>query len=116
MSPDQAADSDLGGRDPRAEAERLVAAALATASMAANGLGHLATGSGECCACPICRGIAALRDPSPEFAERLATAAGDLAVGVASVLRVFGTASGAPAETGASATDVTEGVEVKGQT
>nr|WP_254910112.1 hypothetical protein [Micromonospora sp. NBS 11-29] len=48
-----------------------------------------ATGSAECCVCPVCRGIAALRDPSPEFAERLATGAGDLAAGVASVLRAF---------------------------
>lgn len=48
-----------------------------------------ATGSPECCVCPICRGIAALRDPSPEFAERLATGAGDLAAGVASLLRAF---------------------------
>ncbi|PWU61324.1 hypothetical protein DLE60_06230, partial [Micromonospora globispora] len=55
-----------------------------------------ATGSPECCVCPICRGIAALRDPSPEFAERLATGAGDLAAGVASLLRAF--ASAEPAE------------------
>jgi hypothetical protein len=105
----------------REEAERLVAtllaaARLATAAPGAAGpwgplggilsgvLGHtpaggsaggtgFATGSPECCVCPICRGIAALRDPSPEFAERLATGAGDLAAGVASLLRAF-----APAE------------------
>jgi hypothetical protein len=53
--------------------------------------GHtgLATGSAACCVCPICRLIAALRDPSPEFAERLATGAGDLAAGVASLMRSF---------------------------
>ncbi|MEU2614845.1 hypothetical protein ABZ570_25145 [Micromonospora sp. NPDC007271] len=62
------------------------------ASEAASGAGF-ATGSPECCVCPVCRGIAALRDPSPEFAERLATGAGDLAAGVASLLRAF-----APAE------------------
>ncbi|WNM37524.1 hypothetical protein RMN56_20400 [Micromonospora halotolerans] len=50
---------------------------------------RFATGSAECCVCPVCRGIAALRDPSPEFAERLATGAGDLAAGVASLLRAF---------------------------
>ncbi|WP_433282418.1 hypothetical protein [Micromonospora sp. CA-244673] len=50
---------------------------------------RFATGSPECCVCPVCRGIAALRDPSPEFAERLATGAGDLAAGVASLLRAF---------------------------
>ncbi|SCE89746.1 hypothetical protein GA0074695_1985 [Micromonospora viridifaciens] len=54
---------------------------------------NFATGSPECCVCPICRVIEALRDPSPEFAERLATGAGDLAAGVASLLRAF-----APAE------------------
>ncbi|MGC4896906.1 hypothetical protein [Micromonospora sp. DT31] len=50
---------------------------------------RFATGSAECCVCPVCRGIAAVRDPSPEFAERLATGAGDLADGVASLLRAF---------------------------
>ncbi|MFF4890693.1 hypothetical protein [Micromonospora chersina] len=65
-------------------------------SSARSGLGAgFATGSPECCVCPVCRGIAALRDPSPEFAERLATGAGDLAAGVASLLRAF-----APAEPG----------------
>ncbi|MEV0154618.1 hypothetical protein AB0H57_12870 [Micromonospora sp. NPDC050686] len=57
--------------------------------------GGFATGAPECCVCPICRGIAAVRDPSPEFAERLATGAGDLAAGVASLLRAFASA-GAP--------------------
>ncbi|MGA4730047.1 hypothetical protein ACWEOS_07525 [Micromonospora taraxaci] len=102
----------------REEAERLVATLLAGARLASAGsaggafgslggvlagvLGHsggsggrpgaggaFATGSPECCVCPVCRGIAALRDPSPEFAERLATGAGDLAAGVASLLRAF---------------------------
>ncbi|MEV6811247.1 hypothetical protein [Micromonospora sp. NPDC051296] len=54
----------------------------------ASGAGF-ATGAAECCVCPVCRGIAALRDPSPEFAERLATGAGDLAAGLASFLRAF---------------------------
>ncbi|MFC5922503.1 hypothetical protein [Micromonospora vulcania] len=102
----------------REEAERLVATLLAGARLASAGstggawgplggmlagvLGHsadpggrpgagggFATGTAECCICPVCRGIAALRDPSPEFAERLATGAGDLAAGVASLLRAF---------------------------
>ncbi|GAA1744345.1 hypothetical protein GCM10009681_14020 [Luedemannella helvata] len=57
--------------------------------MAANGLAgaHLSTGSPECCVCPVCRVIAAMRDPSPEFADRLAEGAADLATGVASMLR-----------------------------
>ncbi|WBB79966.1 hypothetical protein O7606_00720 [Micromonospora sp. WMMD882] len=109
----------MGGTDPgsaREEAERLVATLLATARLAGAGssagswgplgeiitgvLGHsrppgrsagggFATGTPECCVCPICRAMVALRDPSPEFAERLATGAGDLAAGVASLLRAF---------------------------
>jgi hypothetical protein len=92
--------------DPvREEAERLVAAAigmLATASRSFSALaretthgsgaspgrsGAFATGSDECCICPICRVIAAMREPDPDLAERLATGAGDLATAVASVLR-----------------------------
>ncbi|MEU8210973.1 hypothetical protein AB0B85_17465 [Micromonospora sp. NPDC049044] len=109
----------------REEAERLVATLLAGARLASAGsaggafgslggvlagvLGHsddadgrrgtggtFATGSPECCVCPVCRGISALRDPSPEFAERLATGAGDLAAGVASLLRAFSPVSAPP--------------------
>lgn len=79
-------------RDPREEAERLVATALAALSVAANSTAGFATGSAECCVCPVCKAIAAARDPDPEFAERLATGVGDLAVGLAGVLRAFGTA------------------------
>jgi hypothetical protein len=77
-------------QDPlRDEAHRLVAVALAAASAAANGLAgaHLSTGTAECCVCPICRVIAAMRDPSPDMAERLSEGAADLAAGVASMLR-----------------------------
>ncbi|PWU51734.1 hypothetical protein DLJ47_20725 [Micromonospora sp. S4605] len=111
----------------REEAERLVAALLAAGRLAASGsaagglgplggivssvLGHsggsgasggrsgggFATGTAECCVCPICRAMSALRDPSPEFAERLATGAGDLAAGVASLLRAFAPAEPPPA-------------------
>ncbi len=55
-----------------------------------------ATGTAECCICPICRTIATLRDPSPEFAERIATGAGDLAAGVASLLRAFSSGPSGP--------------------
>jgi hypothetical protein len=49
----------------------------------------LSTGSADCCVCPVCRLIAALRNPSPEVAERLASAAGDLAVGISGFLRAL---------------------------
>lgn len=104
-------DSETGSA--RDEAERLVAAALAAASVAARGLvrsanplsgvadaaerllagggpGHVATGSPECCVCPLCRAIAAVRDPSPQVALKLATGAADLASNVTDVLRTVG--------------------------
>jgi len=52
------------------------------------------TGSAECCVCPVCRAIAAVRDPSPETAVRLAAGAGDLATGVARAMRVFSALGG----------------------
>ena len=99
----------------REEAERLVAAVLARAAAAGghasgghasgNGFGllgdsvagllgvlsrnDLATGSAQCCVCPVCKAIAALRDPSPETAARLAAGAGDIAGGVAGLMRAF---------------------------
>jgi hypothetical protein len=76
--------------DPKDEAERLVAAALAAASMAAHRAAGFATGSAECCVCPLCKAIAAVRDPDPQFAEKLSTGVGDLATGLAGVLRAFG--------------------------
>jgi hypothetical protein len=81
--------------DPvRDEAERLVSAALAAVSMAARtipstGPHAFATGSDECCVCPVCRVIATMRDPSAELSERLAAGAGDLATAVAGILRTF---------------------------
>lgn len=80
----------------RQEAERLVAAVLATATMAANATPNLSTGSAECCVCPLCKVIAAIRDPDPEMVERVAAGAGDLAVGVASFLRHVAAASPSP--------------------
>ncbi|MFI5838512.1 hypothetical protein ACIA8K_02175 [Catenuloplanes sp. NPDC051500] len=55
--------------------------------------GGFATGSPECCVCPVCRAITMVRNPTPEFAEQLATSAGDLAAGVAGLLRAFSTAA-----------------------
>lgn len=76
-------------RNPRDEAERLIASVLGSASVAAEGLDGWATGSAECCVCPVCRAIAAARQPNPNIAERLASGAGDLAQGLASMLRAF---------------------------
>jgi hypothetical protein len=89
----------MTGDRVRDEAERLVAAAIAAVSMAARGMGvagrgPIATGSPECCVCPVCRMISTMRDPSAEVAERLASGAGDLANGVASMLRALSRATG----------------------
>lgn len=78
----------------REEAERLVATVLATVSsgrLFGAPAGPVSTGSAECCVCPMCRVIAAMREPNPEFAERVATGAGDFAAGVASLLRSLST-------------------------
>jgi hypothetical protein len=52
---------------------------------------HLATGSAECCWCPLCRTVAALRGDRPEVSERLAevmtAAAGALAAVLDAVAR-----------------------------
>jgi hypothetical protein len=103
-------------RDPREEAERLVATALAALQVAAGSTAGFATGSAECCVCPVCKAIAAARDPDPAFAERLATGAGDLAVGLAGVLRAFGTREGRPREGGSSEGGSSEGRTGDGQT
>lgn len=82
----------------REEAERLVATVLAMAGRSGlgggAGTGAWATGSAECCVCPVCRVIAGLRDPHPMTAERLATGAGDVATGVASLLRAASAMAG----------------------
>jgi hypothetical protein len=56
--------------------------------------GSWATGSAECCVCPVCRVIAAMRDPSPDTAAKLAIGAGDLANGVASMMRAVSSITG----------------------
>jgi hypothetical protein len=100
----------VSGDPVRDEAERLVAAAIAAISLAARGLGTagsrrpgsashgsgFATGSPECCVCPVCRVISAMRDPSPDLAERLASGAGDLATAVAGILRSLSRAGARP--------------------
>jgi hypothetical protein len=82
----------------REEAERLVATVLAMAGRSALGGGGVsgawATGSAECCVCPVCRVISSLRDPQPMTVERLATGAGDFATGLASLMRAVSTMAG----------------------
>ncbi|HEY8472489.1 MAG TPA: hypothetical protein VIL37_07605 [Natronosporangium sp.] len=101
----------------RTEAERLVAAGLAAVSMVADRIGaptrerggaaaagfdalgdmlfgpaghrrhSVANDSPECCKCPVCRVIAAARQPSPGFAERLASGVGMVAEATARMMR-----------------------------
>jgi hypothetical protein len=87
----------------RQEAEKLVAAVLAAVAVAANAHPQWSTGSSECCVCPLCKVIAAMRDPDPEMVERVAAGAGDLAAGVASFLRHVASAT-APQDPWNSAT------------
>ena len=47
---------------------------------------HIATGSDECTACPICRGVHAVRQLSPEVKSHLASAAASLAKAAATLM------------------------------
>jgi hypothetical protein len=100
-------------KDPRDEAERLIASVLGGASVAAENLNGWATGSDECCVCPVCRAIAAARQPNPNIAERLASGAGDLAQGLAGMLRAFsggfpGSSQSAPSSPSGSTSTATD--------
>src|SRR6266536_4039483 len=86
---------DAGTHAPTGDAGTHAPAGDAGVHAPAAGSARFSTGSADCCVCPVCRVIAALRDPSPELAERLASAAGDLAVGVAGVMRAFSAAPSA---------------------
>jgi hypothetical protein len=85
------------GGDIRDEAERLVSATLAAASYALRGA--FSGGTGEACPCPVCRGIAAVRNPSPQLVFTVAKGATSVANGIASALRAFGAAVPPPAKT-----------------
>ena|SRR5947207_15834630 len=87
------------GGDIRDEAERLVSATLAAASFALRGTRAFSTGTDECCVCPVCRGIAAVRNPSPRLVFTVAKGATNVASGIASALRAFGAAMPQPAPT-----------------
>ncbi|WP_229073804.1 hypothetical protein [Actinoplanes sp. DH11] len=69
-------------------------AALAGRLAGGSSHGAWSTGSAECCVCPVCKAIAAVRDPAPETAERLASSAGDIATGVAGLMRAFSAMAG----------------------
>lgn len=109
---DSAAGSGWAGSSDsvRLEAERLVATVLEgfAAAFGAGTKGH-AVGAAECAVCPLCRAMAAMREPRPEFAEQLATAAGDLAVGLAGLLRAFAAATGTRAPNGTTVAEPSVG-------
>jgi len=65
-------------------------------SRAATGESAWSTGTPECCVCPVCRAIAAMRDPSPEFAAKVASGASDLAAGLTTILRAVSAATARP--------------------
>jgi hypothetical protein len=88
----------------RQEAEHLVVTALAAATLAAKAYPSVATGSAACCVCPFCKVIEAVREPDPEFVERLASGAGDLAVGIAGLMRHLAGA-GTPTSAGTGVPD-----------
>lgn len=67
------------------EAAALVEAALAWAQRAATALGP---DTHACTACPLCRAVSALREPSPELSDRLTASVTDLATAVAAGLRM----------------------------
>lgn len=59
----------------------------AHAAQAAHEVGeHVATGSAECTWCPVCRGIAWVRDLSPEVRTHLTVAASSLAHAASALL------------------------------
>jgi hypothetical protein len=100
-------DTDPAGShsDPvREEAERLVTAAITGLSLAVRSIPGVAehtfaNESPECCICPICRVITAMRDPSPELTERLAGGVGDIAAAIAHALRGLAMERDQPAPT-----------------
>jgi hypothetical protein len=100
----------MRGSEPgtaRQEAERLVVTAVRAARVAAGGaaarVGHPVS-----CACPVCRTLAAVRDPDPAVVQRLASRAGDAAAGVAGLMRSASAAWRGP-EGPAPADDVSRG-------
>ena len=67
---------------------------------------HLATGSPECTACPLCQAVSALRQVKPETVEHLLDAAASV---VAAIRTAVAAPSPAPARAGVQHIDVREG-------
>jgi hypothetical protein len=78
-----------GSRTPEGTNDAPLLGALGESVAGLLNSGSWSTGSAECCVCPVCKAIAAMRDPSPETAERIATSAGDIATGVAGLMRAL---------------------------
>jgi hypothetical protein len=57
---------------------------------------HLATGGAECQVCPVCQGIALLRQVKPETAEHLLDAAASVVAALRTAVATPPTAGGAP--------------------
>jgi hypothetical protein len=89
-----AASSDSGGTGKGPDPVKLLGESVAGLAGMLHSSAGWATGSPECCVCPVCRVITAVRDPSPETAERLATSAGEIATGVAGLMRAFSSLAG----------------------
>jgi|GEM_PF-1412943 hypothetical protein len=106
VTPERPTASEPAGDGPAAASTDSPTGTGSAGGAAPAGAGF-ATGTPECCVCPICRTINALRDPSPELVERLATGAGDFAAGLASLLRalsgVAGSGGGTPSDRTAGA-------------
>ncbi|GAA4214993.1 hypothetical protein [Actinocatenispora rupis] len=72
----------MGSSAVRDEAEKLVSEVFAAAARAARDVP-----GDPGCRCPVCRTVEAVRAPDPAVASRVAGAVGDVASGVAGLLR-----------------------------
>ncbi|GAA1920475.1 hypothetical protein [Nocardioides hwasunensis] len=74
-------------RDQAGEASEVLSDLSAHATTTADDLDdHLATGSAECTACPVCRVVHTVRQLSPELTEHLTAAMSSLAQAAAVVM------------------------------
>lgn len=94
------------------EARRLVEAAREWAVRAVPDA-HVATGSPECCWCPLCRTVAVLRGDRPEVTEKLAEVVTAAASALAAVLDATASSAAPAAAPAAAATTPEEEKEKK---